>query len=124
MCSQVFSTKKGRHSASGKEFIQQNDSQNPFKENMPGNKWYHGFLRRHLEIASRTPEGVTAASAGVSEENIRGWFKSVEDILKEENVFDVLSDPESVFNSDETNFMLCPRKTLCLHPLVLRMCMK
>jgi hypothetical protein len=75
--------------------------------------WYHGFLRRHVEISGRTPGGLTAASACVSEENIRGWFKSVEDILKEENVFDVLSDSERVFNSDETNFMLCPKKKPC-----------
>jgi hypothetical protein len=99
-----------------KEFLQQNDRPNTFKENMPGNKWYHWFLRRHLEITSRTPKGVIAASACVSEENIRGWFKSVEDILEEENVFDVLSDPESVFNSDETNFMLCPKKNFVLAP--------
>ena len=99
-----------------KEFVEQNNRPNPFKDNMPGNKWYNGFLRRHPEIACRTPEGVTAASACVSEENIRGWFKSVEDILKEENVFDILSDPERVFNGDETNFMLCPKKNLVLAP--------
>jgi hypothetical protein len=83
---------------------------------MPGSNCYHVFLRRYLEIASRIPEGVTADSACVSEENIRGWFKSVEDILKGENVFDVLSDPESVFNSDETNFMLYPKINLALAP--------
>jgi hypothetical protein len=91
---------------------------------MPGNKWCHGFLHRHLEIASRTPEGVTAASACVSEENIRGWCKLVEDIIKEENVFVVLSDPERVFNVDETTLCYVPKKTLSLHPRVLRMCMK
>nr|CAI5837695.1 unnamed protein product [Callosobruchus analis] len=33
-----------------------------------------GFLRRHPEIAIRTPEGVTASSSNISESDIRSWF--------------------------------------------------
>lgn len=98
------------------EFLHVNNRENPFKNNLPGNKWYKSFLRRHPEIKLRTSEGVTAASANVSETDIKSWFKSVESLLTEENVFDVLKDPERVFNGDETNFVLDPKKNLVLAP--------
>lgn len=99
-----------------REFLEVNNRKNPFKNNFPGNKWYKIFLRRHPEITLRTSEGVTAASANVSEADIKSWFKSVESLLKEENVFDVFQDPQGVFNGDETNFLLGPKKNLVLAP--------
>lgn len=99
-----------------REFLQNNKRPNPFKDDTPGNKWYSAFLKRHPEVSVRTPEGVTAASACVSEQDVRGWFMSTEDLLKEENVFDVLSCPSRIFNGDETNFVLCPKKDIVLAP--------
>lgn len=105
------------------EFVEKNNHPNSFKENMPGYKWYHGFLQRHPEFACRTPEGDTASSACVSEENIQGWFKAVEDVLKE-NVFDVLSYPERVFNCSKTNFMLCPKAKPCSGTHMMQECIQ
>ncbi|KAJ4438193.1 hypothetical protein ANN_14132 [Periplaneta americana] len=99
-----------------KKFLQENDCPNPFKDNTPGDKWYNSFLKRHPEVSIRTPEDITAASVCVSQEYIRGWFTAVEDVLKEQNVYYILSYPDRIFNGDETNFMLCPKNNIILAP--------
>ncbi|XP_049949772.1 uncharacterized protein LOC126457500 isoform X3 [Schistocerca serialis cubense] len=112
-----FPRRKQDIQASVREFLHNSKRPNPFKDDTPGNKWYSAFLKRHPEVSERTPEGVTAASACVSKQDVRGWFTSREDLLKEENVFDVLSCPSRIFNGDETNFVLCPKKDIVLAPL-------
>ena len=82
----------------------------PFTDNMPGRGWYQMFLARHPNISIRKPEAVTAASGNVSETNIKNWFNDIEKYLKEENYFSILKDPMRVYNGDETNFLLCPKK--------------
>ncbi|KAI4455774.1 homeobox-like domain superfamily [Holotrichia oblita] len=79
------------------------------RENTPGDQWYKLFLNRHPVLTERTPEGVTAASANVSEENIKGWFTEVESYLKENRYFSILEDPSRVYNGDETCFQFCPK---------------
>lgn len=36
--------------------------------------------------------------------------------MKEENRFEILKDPERVFNGDETNVLLCPKTSTVLAP--------
>nr|CAI5841836.1 unnamed protein product [Callosobruchus analis] len=67
------------------------------------------FLRRHPEIAIRTPEGVTTSSSIVSESAIKSWFNGIEAYLKENNYFRVLQSPARVYNADESGFVLCPQ---------------
>lgn len=90
------------------EFLNKNGRQTPFKDNLPGKSWYKNFLSRHPMITVRKSESVTKASSCISEDNIRGWFKDIENYL-EEGLFDVLKDSNRVFNGDETNFVLCPK---------------
>ncbi|KAI4455739.1 hypothetical protein MML48_9g00000314 [Holotrichia oblita] len=92
-----------------KSFMEANKRPNPFRENTPGDQWYKLFLNRHPVLTERTPEGVTAASANVSEENIKGWFAEVESYLKEKRYFSILEDPSRVYNGDETCFQFCPK---------------
>ncbi|XP_072401161.1 uncharacterized protein [Diabrotica undecimpunctata] len=66
-----------------KYFLDAAPRENPFKDNHPGRGWYHSFLKRHPNITLRTAEGMTAASSVVAEADIRNWFTSVEDYLKE-----------------------------------------
>ncbi|XP_058836948.1 uncharacterized protein LOC131693263 [Topomyia yanbarensis] len=73
-----------------------------------GQRWYKAFMKRHPDLTIRKPEAVSAASANVTEENIRHWFQSVYEILVEEGQNDILSDPTRVFNGDEIGFSLDP----------------
>lgn len=116
----VQSSKKGfprrkediQHSVS--VFIKKSNRSSCFTDNCPGEKWLKLFLKRHPEISIRTPESVTAASSVVSEKDIRGWFNGIEKYLKDNEYFDILSDPSRVFNGDETNFLLCPKTGVVL----------
>ncbi|KAH9639510.1 hypothetical protein HF086_004336 [Spodoptera exigua] len=45
------------------DFLKKNNRPNPFKNDVPGEKWLKLFLKRHPEVAVRTPESVTAASS-------------------------------------------------------------
>ncbi|KAL0852380.1 hypothetical protein ABMA28_000577 [Loxostege sticticalis] len=91
-------------------FLEKAPRPNVFINNKPGEGWYKLFLKRHPDISSRTAEAVTSASANVSEQNIRKWFQQIENLLKEEQLFEILSDPNRIFNGDETGFQLCPKQ--------------
>lgn len=73
-----------------------------------GRKWFARFLVRHDDITLRTPEQVTAASAKVSEGDLRGWFTSVENFFISAQLMRAINDPQRVFNGDETSFFLHP----------------
>jgi hypothetical protein len=111
-----FPQRKEDLQASVHHFLEANPRQNPFKDNHPGEGWYKGFLRRHQELTERQPEAVTLASANVSEADIRSWFQQIETYLKGEDIFPILDDPTRVFNSDETNFQLCPKTKKVIAP--------
>uniref|UniRef100_A0A2H1VR69 SFRICE_028309 n=1 Tax=Spodoptera frugiperda TaxID=7108 RepID=A0A2H1VR69_SPOFR len=75
---------------SDSDFLKKNNRPNPFKNDVPGEKWLKLFLKRHPEVAVRTPESVTAAS---SENDIRAWFHGIQTYLEDNAMFDILSDP-------------------------------
>lgn len=60
------------------DFLKKNNRPNPFKNDVPGEKWLKLFLKRHPEVAVRTPESVTAASSVVSENDLRAWFHGIQ----------------------------------------------
>ncbi|XP_062565900.1 uncharacterized protein LOC134228140 [Armigeres subalbatus] len=82
---------------------------NPFRNNRPGRKWFNSFLKRNKSITLRTPEAVSAASAKVSEADIRGWFDKVYTYFEERGLSEILQDPSRVYNGDETSFFLHPK---------------
>lgn len=81
-----------------KEYLDENPCDNPFTNNMPGKGWYYSFLKRHPQVVLRTPEALTAASSTVSKEDITRYFDNIENYLKENGLFDILSDPTRIFN--------------------------
>lgn len=99
-----------------KDFLDAAPRENPFKNNMPGNKWYENFLKRHPNLTVRTPEPITDASSKVAESNIRGWFEQIKKYLTEKDYFKIVEDPSRVFNGDETNFLMCPKSGKVLAP--------
>lgn len=69
-----------------------------FRNNLPGNDWVKGFLKRHCrELTVRLSENIKRARAEVSKEMVEEFFKELETTL--ENV-----EPENIYNFDETNF--------------------
>lgn len=99
-----------------KKFLDNYPRPNPFTENLPSRGWMRAFLRRHPNVSLRTSEAITAASANISESDIRKWFIEIESYLKEKHLFDILEDPNRVFNGDETCFLLCPKNKKVLAP--------
>ena len=75
--------------SSVKAFIENDKRPYPSTDNCPGRGWCRAFFKRHPQLVTRTPEGVTSASACVSEADIRGWFASIETLLKEEGLFEI-----------------------------------
>ncbi|XP_022833931.1 uncharacterized protein LOC111361769 isoform X1 [Spodoptera litura] len=112
-CRKGFPKRKHDLISSVSNFLNNSNRGSVFKN---GEKWYKLFLQRHPNISVRTPEAVTAASAAVSENDVRGWFSQIEDYLKENDLFDILEDSSRVFNGDETNFLLCPKTGIVLAP--------
>lgn len=108
-CRKGFPKRKSDLQLSVASFLKKTGRDNPFKDDIPGKKWYDLFMRRHPELSERTAEAVTSASANVSEKDIKGWFHKIELYLKENNNFDILQDSSRVFNGDESNFQLCPK---------------
>lgn len=82
---------------------------NTFTDGRPGRKWYELFLKRHPELTKRIPQNLSGSRASLNENRIRYWFREVETYLKECNFFDITSNPNRIFNCDETAFFLCPK---------------
>ncbi|XP_072375131.1 uncharacterized protein [Diabrotica undecimpunctata] len=81
----------------------------PFPDGLPGKGWYRAFMKRNPELCLRTTEAVTQASACISENDIKNWFKTIETELENEGVKSILQDGNRIYNGDETNFLLCPK---------------
>lgn len=94
--------------SSVQKFLDANPRPNPFKNNRPGNGWIKAFLRRNPQVRHRQSEAVSAASACVTEADIRKWFSEVGAYFKEKDLSEVLKNPSRVFNGDETGFQICP----------------
>lgn len=90
------------------KFLTDNPRDTPFVNNRPGPGWLKAFLKRHPTLVKRTSEGVTKASACVSEADIKKWFLEIRNYLTCENLLEAIQDPKRVFNADETGFQLCP----------------
>lgn len=99
-----------------KDFLDENEQENPFTNNIPGKGWYYAFLKRHPQIVPRTPEAITAASSVVAESDIRNYFDNIEKYLRKNEYYEILSDPTRIYNGDETNFQLCPNNKVVLAP--------
>lgn len=111
-----FPRRKQDIKAAVKIFLKEKPRPHSFKELIPGEHWYKSFLLRHPDLSIRTAESVTKASSNISEKDIRSWFSTNEQYLKEKNWFDVLKEPSRIFNADETCFLLCPKGDKVIAP--------
>ena len=98
------------------QIVKEDNRPNPFKDSRPGRRWYLGFMKRNPELALLTSEGITKGRAVVTEEYVRKWFSELYEYLKQQNVKDILSDPNRIFNGDETSFSMCPKTGKVIAP--------
>lgn len=70
----------------------------PFKNNLPGDNWYHNFIKRHSTVLkTRLGENIKRSRAAVSRTTINEYFDSLE--------ISLLNVPsQNIINYDETNF--------------------
>ncbi|KAH9633956.1 hypothetical protein HF086_015160 [Spodoptera exigua] len=107
-----FPKRKEDLTKSVSEFLKKINRSSTFKN---GEKWFKLFLARHPTLTFRTTEAVTAASSTVSENDVRGWFRQINDYFVENNLLQLFSDPARILNGNETNFVLCPKTGLVLN---------
>lgn len=87
--------------------VKKTNRSTPFTNGRPSKHWYQAFLRRNPELSEKMCQNLTKARAGVTEQNLKGWFSEVKSYLISKNLHDV--SPERIFNLDESAFFLSPK---------------
>ena len=85
-------------------YIESLNKKTPFTDNRPGRHWYEGFRKRHPNLPIRTVQHSTRAA--VTRKNLREWFNEQYSYLNNKNLLD--TSPDTIFNYNETNILLCP----------------
>lgn len=80
----------------------------------PGKKWLYSFVERHSEKIKWQKEVKLerAREEAFTEDCRRGWFGTLEEVLKKHDLFD---KPNQIFNVDETGF--CDRTKGRIHDI-------
>lgn len=73
----------------------------PFKNNMPGRKWFASFKCRHPKIVEKLGEHKYLAKMTITDAKVRAWFSKAKALIEEEGATDALSNPKRVFYMDE-----------------------
>ena len=71
------------------------------RERGPSQKWVRKFLKRHPDIASRTPDNLERARAEVTQTQIDNYFVLLSNTVKRLGIENM---PSRIFNCDETGF--------------------
>lgn len=92
--------------------------QTPFKENMPGRQWMSSFIRRHPEMAFRTPAGLGHERACITTDMVTNWYSGLFKFLQAEidDYETLIHDPRRIFNADESGFPLAVKAGRVLAP--------
>lgn len=81
-----------------------------------GRGWLKSFKKRK-NLSIRIPDKLSKASANISKENIKGWFKTVEDFVSQHPDYsEALKNKKRVFNADESMLVLNPTSQKVLAP--------
>ena len=79
-----------------KAYLDTTGKSSRFVDNLPGNDWMDGFLKRHKELALRCANLIKRSRGAVSREMVQDFFKRFTKVV--EGV-----PPENIWNIDETN---------------------
>ncbi|XP_076670556.1 uncharacterized protein LOC143369932 [Andrena cerasifolii] len=88
------------------KYIESLKRKTPFTNNRPGRHWYEGFRKRNPNLLPRTVQHLTLTRATVTREKLREWFNEQDSYLNNKNLLGI--SPNSIFNCNETNILLCP----------------
>ena len=83
------------------------------QDNMPGNDWFAGFMRKN-KISTRYTSNIKLSRSKFDAEDITSFFKKLEKTLQKAGIEELI--PENNYNYDETNFTNDPGKT----PVIVR----
>ena len=90
-----------------KSILDNDGRPNPFKNNMPGRKWWLLFKKRHPQISLCSPEPLQLCRIKCcTAEAICEWFTDFDQFLQ---VHDLKDKPSRIWNADEAGFPLCPK---------------
>ena len=84
----------------------------PFRNGVPGKDWVSGFLKRHPDLAIRSPTALSTVRARMLNETVTSkYFKTLSDLVSDLNLED---KPHCIWNMDETSVPLIhkPSKVL------------
>lgn len=84
-----------------KKFLDKDGRPTPFKDNKPGNKWFHGFIKRNPQVKVRKARPFEKKRAKISKDDVDAWFDDFEDFLAAKNL---ANEPSQIWNCDETGF--------------------
>ncbi len=79
--------------------------ENPFKDGIPGEAWWRGFLRRWPSITYRRPQYLPRNRAEASNPVvIKAWLEKVRSFLTDHEMIDMPDLENRMWNCDETGF--------------------
>lgn len=89
------------------EFIKANNIKTPFKDYRPGPDWFISFRKRH-QLSIKKPQSVEYIRKRMTDPFvIDEYFTLLKEVLLELNI----TEPERIWNLDETSICLDPTKT-------------
>ncbi len=86
-------------------YLKSTKKRNPFRDNIPGEGWWSGFMRRHPELSRRKPQQLQMVRArSANQEVIEHWFtECLDPVLRS---LGLAGKPELIYNVDESGFPL------------------
>lgn len=73
----------------------------PFKNNMPGRKWFASFKTRHPKIVEKLSEHKYLTKVNITDAKVRTWYAKVKSLIEEESAADVIDCPDRIYYIDE-----------------------
>lgn len=97
-----------------REMVDTSGANHPFREGVPGRKWWNLFLARWPQLAERKAQTLDKGRAmALNAEALNGFFVNVRQVVEEHDL-----GPADIYNCDETSFVAAVTeggfKVLCL----------
>lgn len=88
------------------KYVKDLNRANNFKNGVPGRVWYRNFIYQHPIIADYVIRRYRKCR--INESDTKLWFSQIEQYMKQNNLLNVLKDPDRIFNCDEIGLFLNP----------------
>ena len=97
----------GRREVEGiiQNYLLTTKKKHPFKNGVPGEGWWSGFMKQHPELRHKKPQHLQMFRAkATNQEVINHWFiECLKPVLEK---LSLLNSPEQIYNVDESGFPL------------------